>query len=86
MFVHTCRCICFFKLCGFDSNWKHSKCFWKKIRNGIEVKEKREKENLKIKEFKKVVKFIFVSIPKFLIFICIKKCILNSLNLIWFTF
>ena len=30
----------------------------KEIRNGIEVKEKREKENLKIKEFKKVVKFI----------------------------
>ena len=40
----------------------------KEIRNGIEVKEKREKENLKIKEFKKVVKFIFENLPKFLIF------------------
>ena len=28
-FVHTCRCICFFELCGFDSNWTHSKCFSK---------------------------------------------------------
>ena len=41
--------------------------FGKKIRNGFEVKEKREKENLKIKEFKKVVKFIFENLPKFVI-------------------
>jgi len=67
MFVHTCRCICCFELCGFDSNWKHSKCFWKN-RNGIEVKEKKEKGNWKIKEYKNVVKFIFENLPKFLIF------------------
>ena len=28
-------------------------CFWKEIKNGFEEKEKKEKENLKIKEFKK---------------------------------
>ena len=42
--------------------------FGKKIRNGFEVKEKREKENLKTKEFKKVVKFIFEDLLKFLTF------------------
>ena len=42
--------------------------FANEIKNGIEVKEKREKENLKIKESKKVVKFIFEDLPKFLIF------------------
>ena len=40
----------------------------KKIRNGFEVKEKREKENLKTKEFKKVVNFIFEDLLKFLTF------------------
>ena len=42
--------------------------FGKKIRNGFEVKEKREKENLKTKEFKKVVNFIFEDLLKFLTF------------------
>ena len=41
----------------------------KKIRNGIEVKEKREKGNWKIKEFKKVVKFTFENLPKLLIYV-----------------
>ena len=49
-------------------NLKWFKLLLEKIRNGFEVKEKREKENLKIKEFKKVVKFIFENLPKFLIF------------------
>ena len=39
-----------------------------KFENGFEVKEKREKGNWKIEEFKKVVKFIFENLPKFLIF------------------
>ena len=39
-----------------------------KFENGFEVKEKREKGNWKIKEFKKVVKFISDNLPKFLIF------------------
>ena len=38
--------------------------FGKKIRNGFEVKEKNGKENLKIKVFLKVVKFIFGNLPK----------------------
>ena len=40
-----------------------------KFKNGFEVKEKKEKGHGKIKEFKKVVKFIFESLPKFLIFV-----------------
>ena len=36
--------------------------------NGFEVKEKRQKGTWKIKEFKKVVKFTFENLPKFLIF------------------
>ena len=39
-----------------------------KIRKGFEIKEKREKENLKTKEFKKVIKFIFEDLLKFLTF------------------
>ena len=39
-----------------------------KFENGFEVKEKKEKGNWKIKEFKKVVKFTFENLPKFLIF------------------
>jgi len=35
---------------------------------GFEVKEKREKGNWKIKEIKKVVKFIFENLQKFFIF------------------
>ena len=50
-----------------DFSWK---CVW----NGFEGK-----ENLKIKEFKKVVKFIFENLPKFLIFIWIKKYIWNNI-------
>ena len=42
--------------------------FANEIKNGFEVKEKKEKENLRIKEFKKVVKFIFENLPKILIF------------------
>ena len=38
-----------------------------KFENGFEVNEKREKGNWKIKEFKKVVNFIFENLPKFLI-------------------
>ena len=49
-------------------NLKWFKLLLKKIRNGFEVKEKREKGNWKIEEFKKVVKFIFENLPKFLIF------------------
>ena len=39
-----------------------------KFENGFEVNEKRGKGNWKIKEFKKVVKFISENLPKFLIF------------------
>ena len=39
-----------------------------KFENGFEVKENRQKGTWKIKEFKKVVKFIFKNLPKFLIF------------------
>ena len=42
--------------------------FANEIKNGFEVKGKKEKENEKIKEFKKVVKFIFENLLKFLIF------------------
>ena len=35
-----------------------------KFENGFEVKEKKEKGNQKIKEFKKVVKLIFENLPK----------------------
>jgi len=42
--------------------------FANEIKNGFEVKEKKEKGNWKIKEFKKAVKFIFENLPKFLIF------------------
>ena len=44
-----------------------------KFENGFEVKEKREKGNWKIKEFKKVVKFIFENLPKVLIPIRVKS-------------
>ena len=54
-----------------------------KNRNGIKVKEKREKENLKIKEFKKAVKFIFENLLKFLTFSQVEKYARNS-NWIWF--
>ena len=37
-----------------------------KFENGFEVNEKREKGNWKIKEFKKIVKFIFENLPNFL--------------------
>ena len=40
-----------------------------KIRNGFEVKEKREKENLKIKRFKKLYNLYLENLPKWLIFI-----------------
>jgi len=42
-------------LSGFDLKLKKNdlNCFWKEIKNGFEEKEKKEKENLKIKEFKK---------------------------------
>ena len=40
--------------------------FAKEIKNGFEVKEKRIR---KIKEFKKVVKFIFENLSKFLIYV-----------------
>ena len=40
-----------------------------KFENGFKVKEKKEKGNWKIKEIKRVVKFIFENLPKFLIFI-----------------
>ena len=48
-------------------NLKWFKLPLEKIRNGFEVNEKNGKENLEIKEFKKVVKFIFENLPKFLI-------------------
>ena len=40
-----------------------------KFENGFKVKEKREKGNLKINEFTKVVKFIFENLPKVLIYV-----------------
>ena len=68
MVVHTCWCIYFFELCGFDSNWKHSKCFWKKIGSGFEVK-----ENMKIKEFKKGKIYFWRTYPNFSILFELKS-------------
>ena len=52
MFEHTCLCIWCVWLSGFDIKFKIVRiAFPKEIKNGFEVK---EKENLKIKEFKKL--------------------------------
>ena len=47
--------------------------FANEIKNGFEEKEKKEKENLKIKVFLKVVKFIFRNLPKIVHFYLNKK-------------
>ena len=67
-----------------NSKWIQN-AFENEIKNGFEVKEKKEKENWKIKEFKRVVKFIFGSLPKLPIFIWVEKYIWNSIWIcIWF--
>ena len=67
-----------------NSKWIQN-AFENEIKNDFEVKEKKEKENWKIKEFKRVVKFIFGSLPKLPIFIWVEKYIWNSIWIcIWF--
>ena len=55
--------------------------FENEIKNGFEVKEKKEKENWKIKEFKRVVKFNFGSLPRLPIFLSLKVYLKLYLNL-----
>ena len=69
MDVHICRCIWIISMSGWIQNSKWiQNAFENEIKNDFEVKEKKEKENWKIKEFKRVVKFIFGSLLKFPIF------------------
>ena len=70
MYVHTCRCICFIWLSGFDKNLKWLKItFANEIKNGLEVKEKKEKRIRKQKTLRSCKKYIFENLSKFLTFI-----------------
>ena len=65
MDVHICHCILFIVMSGLIQIQIELKCFWKM---GLKIEFRKRKENFKIKGFKKVVKFIFENLPKFLIF------------------
>ena len=65
IFVHSCHRILFIVMSGLIQIQIYLKCFWKM---GLKIEFRKRKENFKIKGFKKVVKFIFENLPKFLIF------------------
>ena len=85
MDVHTCRCIWSIAMSGWIQNSKWIQIiFENKFEKGAEIK---EKENWKIKEFKRVVKFIFGSLLKFANSYWNWKVYLKlylNLNWIWF--
>ena len=90
MFVHTCPCIWFIWLSGFDWKFKMVEiAFANEIKNGFERK---KKENLKIKYFKKMCKFYFLrTYQKFSILFELKSAfqiifkfdLFHVLNLVW---
>ena len=82
MYVHTWWCICFIWLSGFDKNLKWLKiAFANEIKNGLEVKEKKEKRIRKQKTLRSCKKYIFENLSKFLTFIWVEKYTWNYVGI-----